>query len=785
MEGGNKTMTKILWATIAIVLIHTMLQAGTPVWINVKGLDGGFVDQVAVDPKTPSTVYAVTAGGLYKSTNGGATWRVPHLSLYELPYRMAIDPANTNNLYLAANYKVYKSTDGGSNWSDSSTGLVFSFIRDIEIDPSNSNVLYVAALDGVHKSVNAGAQWTMSSNGLGNLDLRKLTVDPTNHDVLYVATGGGIYRSYDAGADWAIQNAGLNSLDVSSVTVDPQHPLTLYAASADGVQKSINGSGSWTDVDGGNFSYTASVVVDPSNPANVYADFYKSGNFGSTWSPMTLGDGSITSLAIDPLTPSTLYASLSQGGVSKSTDSGATWTIISAGINSLQVNALDIHSSASFSGTADGVYYSQDGGKNWAVAGGKPTDPLEFTVMADPQNLATIYAGTNNGVYKRGLFGWSEINTGLSSKVVSKLLMDPTNSSILYAGTEFGGVFKSLDAFSWTAKNAGLVNQHINDLALDPVTPTRVYAATNAGVYLSTNGAASWGYVGPSASTINFVKHDPITALTVYTGVNEKLYKSTNGGSSWNLIATFNSEIVSLAIPPGQSSILYASEWFQVYRSTDGGSNWSSISAGLPYKNTGFMKTIASDPTNPMSAFAGTYDYGMFRLVDAYFWDDYTDMDISDWTVSPGWTATDTTLAVTTTKKAKAFSPNFGLCATCTMETDFRIETPKEKLTVYAWYLDSKNYLQLDLDEAKNTIKFSQKQGGTKVWVQKVTVDLTPQVLYHLAISYDGSNLHVTFDGNEVISRAAALPAAGKLGFLVKASSGISSKARFDNVVVY
>lgn len=784
----KQNMKKILWISIVIVLMHSLLQAGTPVWVNVKGLAGGYIDQVAVDPQKPSTVYAVTTGrGLYKSTDAGATWHRPGLSMFDSPYRIAIDPTNTNILYMAASYTLYKSTDGGSNWTASGTGLGNAFIRDVEVDPSNPSVVYVCALlDGVYKSINAGGQWTLASNGLGNLDLRKLTVDPTNSDVLYVATGGGIYRSFNAGGNWAVQNAGLVSLDMNSVAVDPQQPLVLYAGGKDGVQKSINGSGSWTDVDGGGFVYVDSVVIDPSSPANIYADSYRSTDFGATWTSMNVGDGVVSSLAVNPISASTIYAALTQDGVAKSTDSGATWTNVSTGIASMVVNGFDLHSTASFSATTDGVYYSPDGGKNWGVAGSRPQNPYNYDVVANPQNLATLYAASDSGVYKRGIFGWSLINTGLTSLGIRKFSMDPTNPLILYAGTAYGGVFKSVNGSTWTESNSGLIDKHIHDLALDPNTPARLYAATDAGVYLSTNGAAGWSYVGPAASKVTFVKHDPLASLTAYAGINDKLYKTTNGGSSWNITPGFNSQIVSFDIPGGQSTVLYACDYFQAYRSTDSGSSWTIINAGLPYRGTGFMKVVGGSAVDPQSAFAGTSGFGVFRLVDAFFFDDYTDQDASDWSTSGGtWTAASKTLTAATTKKAKAFSPVFALCATCTMETDFRMETAKEKMTVYSWYKDSKNYLQLDIDETHNTIKLKQKQAGTILWTITASVDLTPQVLYHLAISYDGAAVHVALEDNELINKSATVSSAGKIGFVVKANNGVNTTGRFDNVVVY
>jgi photosystem II stability/assembly factor-like uncharacterized protein len=134
---------------------------------------------------------------------------------------------------------------------------------------------------------------------------------------------------------------------------------------------------------------------------------------------------------------------------------------------------------------------------------------------------------------------------------VGTLAIDPSNPRIIYAGTQGGGVFKSLDgAASWVPASKGLINLDVRALAIDPADGNTLYAGasgigTDAAVFKSTNGGASW-----KAAT---------------SGVEAK-------------------EVFALAIDPSNPSIIYAGADTGVYKSVDGGTNWAATSAGLTHR---------------------------------------------------------------------------------------------------------------------------------------------------------------------------------------------------------
>ena len=197
-------------------------------WTPVGDFPGGQqagVWALAIDPSNPATIFEGLddvpmysedgvkpgAGGVFKSTDGGASWKSIGLSGAAVN-RLAIDPANPNVLYASTigNYGtprgfrgLFKSTDSGASWAAINNGLA-SLIDTgydttaIVIDALNSNLLYLGTSGGgVFKSSNGGANWTQLNGGLTNLDVRSLASAPGSRRILYAGTSGGVFRLID------------------------------------------------------------------------------------------------------------------------------------------------------------------------------------------------------------------------------------------------------------------------------------------------------------------------------------------------------------------------------------------------------------------------------------------------------------------------------------------------------------------------------------------------------------------------------------------------------------
>ena len=322
------TRHKIITAiySLILLLLCSFWQNANASWVaSNTGLPSSNIATLAIDPITPSTLYAGTWGdGIFKSTDAGANWSSINTGLSSLHMQaMVIDPTTPSTLYVGSySGGVSKSIDGGINWSDSNTGLTNLNVRDLVFDPTNSDTLYAGTYNsGVFKSIDAGANWTTVNTGLTNLYAFTLAIDPITPSTLYVGTYlGGVFKSIDGGTNWNISNTGLGHLNIRSLAIDPGTPDTIYVATqGGGLYKSTNGANNWS----GNFQavetiYT--VIIDPTTPSTIYVGTYLNGMYrttdgGTNWSSFISGFGikDTPSIAIDPVSPNTLYAGTNDG----------------------------------------------------------------------------------------------------------------------------------------------------------------------------------------------------------------------------------------------------------------------------------------------------------------------------------------------------------------------------------------------------------------------------------------------------------------------------------------
>jgi photosystem II stability/assembly factor-like uncharacterized protein len=242
-------------------------------WTPVFDKQGSYsIGYVTLDPRNPNTVWVGTGednsqrsvgygDGVYRSDDGGATWKNLGLKKSEHISKIVIDPKDSNVVYVAAqgplwgpggDRGLFKSVDGGKSWKASLTISENTGVTDVVMDPRNPNVLFAAAwqrrrhfytlINGgpesaLYKSVDAGATWQkMSGNGLpaGELGRIGMAIAPSEPDVMYAtieATGrlSGLYRSEDAGANWTKVNDVLaQPMYYAKVYVDPKQANRIY-----------------------------------------------------------------------------------------------------------------------------------------------------------------------------------------------------------------------------------------------------------------------------------------------------------------------------------------------------------------------------------------------------------------------------------------------------------------------------------------------------------------------------------------------------------------------------
>ena len=263
----------------------------------------------------------------------------------------------------------------------------------------------------------------------------------------------------------------------------------------------------------------------------------------------------------------------------------------------------------------------------WSING--PNADVRRLVV-DPINPAIIYAGTGN-VYPqsgRGVFksinngaGWSAYNQGLGNLTINSLAIDPSNPNILYAATS-GGVFKTANGgTNWYGGSfpAGFVNS----LAIAPSNPNIIYAGDQYSLYVSTDGGSSWN-TRPSPDQMvafNLIAVDPQNPNVIYMAFDwyedyfSTLYKSIDGGSSWTRLDYKDSGGLithALKIDSSDSNIIYGATYVGVYKSTNGGLDWMVRSS--PGRNG--VVALAVDPVNKTNLYASSFDTGVYKSTD-------------------------------------------------------------------------------------------------------------------------------------------------------------------------
>ena len=248
-----------------------------------------------------------------------------------------------------------------------------------------------------------------------------------------------------------------------------------------------------------------------------------------------------------------------------------------------------------------------------------------LSLAIDPTNTKVVYAGTDGGAFKSTNGGglWTKMNSGLTDLYLHSLAIDPTNTQVIYAGTSTY-VFKSANGGSlWTRMNNGLVNRRVNSLAIDPTNTKVVYAGTTqSGVFKSANGGSLWTPMNNGLkSNVYAVAIDPTNTQVVYTVAETGVFKSVNGGSLWTPTALTNTSthtnLRSLVIDPTNTQVFYSgAQDGYVYKSANGGSSWTQ--SGVT-SDTPDILSLVIDPTNSQVIYAAAWSLssgGVFKSTD-------------------------------------------------------------------------------------------------------------------------------------------------------------------------
>jgi len=455
-----------------------------------------------------TVVYAGAGNGLWRSTDDGRTWTDESPSS-PAPLRVeavAVDPGNPQALYIGLQQDksvLFKSLNGGATWRLSQSGLpaaadgTLPTISELAVDRTNPSVVYAVAKGELFRSVNGGRDWSRPVPQLPGGSIHAL--ETTAYGVL-AGTPAGVLLSADRGLTWQSRIAGLAATSIDGMAIDRQEPARLYAAGAPvGIFKTTSQGRPWLRLGDLASPPTAGrpLVVDPDDPNIVYAlttnSIAKSTNGGRRWN-VSLSSSCLMfrRIALDPREPAHLFASAfinfpcdpSICTFFRSLDAGETWECLGNFLSFLYGDALlgvDPFTSAVYAQIFGDLLRSTDNGATWSSLSRVLLSAGSFA--PSPLVEGTFWAG-QGGVVLRSRDGgqtWQPFSTGLpAGESVATLAPDPVEPATLYAATLRSGVFKSTDAgetWSLAGRWPPLV-EYRGGLLVDPGDPSIVYAGT-------------------------------------------------------------------------------------------------------------------------------------------------------------------------------------------------------------------------------------------------------------------------------------------------------------------
>ncbi len=333
----------------------------------------------------------------------------------------------------------------------------------------------------------------------------------------------------DAGGEDAGTDAGTDSSTTPDAGVDAgPGPWSLVAAVA-GTPVSVGIAP--------NSGGTPYVIYVGTSGSGVYAS-----TDGATWT--SAGPASIVSLSSMPQANAS-FASLSNGTVDVTNNSGGSWAATSASPNAVINNWIGIAGVGPLGATSNTsgsalVVQGKSSGATWVASspfGTGVATSIAFGGGSSPN--ITVYAGVNGtggGVFKSvnvGASSYSFATTSFPQNEVLSVATAPTSLSTVFAGTnnQGAGIYVSTNGGStWSASGTGLGNLVVQALTVDSTNANNVYAGTAAGIYVSKNGGSSWSASGLASSSVTSLAILNGTPTTVYAATSTGLYVTTTGG---------------------------------------------------------------------------------------------------------------------------------------------------------------------------------------------------------------------------------------------------------------
>jgi hypothetical protein len=465
----------------------------------------------------------------------------------------------------------------------------------IRFDPTNRNTMWtVAPLGGLWKSTNGGLNWTTgNTDQLSVIGCSDIAINPLNTQIMYLATGDangagsqlsvastGVLKSINGGATWINSTMGWTASlgrSIYKLIINPVHPDTVFAATSVGLYRTINGGTNWIVMQGGGIF--TDVEFKPGNPNIIYA----------------------------------VSGVQSNGSFYKSTDGGATFSVISSGLPlpgnvarlEIAVTPADtnyVYVVGVKKGTYDfyGFYRSIDGGDNFTlrsttpnILAGVPASQATYNLCMAASSLhrdTVLVGGTVLYRTVDGGVNWVKI-TSENGGFVPFIHPDqhsidflPGTDSVYFSGND-GGVWKSTDyGVTWNTFNEGLQIAQMYKLGTSPLDPYTILTG-HQDMATQTLHAGVWSMFTPNTGDgmecIYGYTQDSIRYLESYNGRIIKTYNNyplynvvcTTTGSGVNASASWITPIVMN--PDNENTLLIGKA--QVWRTVNAGATFTQV----------------------------------------------------------------------------------------------------------------------------------------------------------------------------------------------------------------
>ncbi|GIV26966.1 MAG: glycosyl hydrolase [Bacteroidia bacterium] len=490
------------------------------------------IGRLLINPLNPTTVFAFTSGGIYRTRNGGSTWTLVQSGNFkDGEYK----PNDTTIIYGVTSSGFYRSTNGGNSFTSISYGAVGSIIRlSIAVTPANPNYVYLLAskndygYGGVYRSTSSGAtgtwsvmsttpnifDWSTNGSGTGGQGWYDIAigVSPTNPNEI-VCGGVNSWKSTNGGASWTLFThwyGGGGKPYVHADLHDVQYTSsnTIYLVTDGGLFRTTNGGTSFTAINGlMNIAQIYKLGLSATSSSLIVTGHQDNGTNkwnGTTWSEIYGGDGADCFISWN--NNNTIVASYVYGDFQRSTNGGGSWTSIapSTSESAAWVAPIIQHPSNPnmFLCGYENVWLSTNQGTSWTKPGNVGSGTGEILgVKIAPSNTNVIYAFRTNALYRtaNGGVSWTNISSGLpvGSAAITDIAIDNTNENNIYvtfSGYSSGNkVFHSTNGgASWTNYSSGLPNIPVNCIVYTKNSSDAIYVGTDVGVYYREITMSSW-----------------------------------------------------------------------------------------------------------------------------------------------------------------------------------------------------------------------------------------------------------------------------------------------------